>query len=75
MSGITWDQFQAECEAERAEVDAFWDAMPDARPPQPQCLICGRFVASETFHSLGMYMNGEYTFRWTCSLCGLQVAS
>jgi hypothetical protein len=41
----------------------------------PQCLICGRFVATSTFHSLGMDMNGEYTYRWTCSLCGLRVGS
>ncbi len=75
MSDITWDQFQAELKAERAEEDAFWDAMPDARPPQPQCLICGRFVASGLFTSLGMDMNGECTFRWHCSLCGWRVGS
>ncbi|MYV30747.1 hypothetical protein GQ649_26375 [Rhodococcus sp. DSM 6344] len=41
----------------------------------PQCLICGRFVATSTFHSLGMDINGEYTYRWHCSLCGFRVGS
>lgn len=65
MSGIDWPS--------GSDPQAVVDMLDYVQTPQ--CLICGRFVATSTFHHLGMDMNGEYTYRWTCSLCGLRVGS
>ena len=62
MSPTTWEQLIAETDAPSSTRAA-------------QCLICGRFVKSATFHDLGMDIHGEYEYRWHCSLCGWRVGS